>query len=90
MYLTSDAEKGRLKALLISAILRLGRILLLRECVTLKDEKIEKPLTVAVIGAGVIIGTKIKRLQRATYLERNANIRQCRTGSLRLPDEIDF
>ncbi len=57
---------------------------------TLKDEKIEKPLNIAVMGGGVIIGTKIKRLQRATYLERNANIRQCRTGSLRLSDEIDF
>ena len=43
-----------------------------------------------ICGGGVIIGTKIKQLQRATYLERNANIRQCRTGSLRLPDEIDF
>ena len=33
--------------------------MILRECVTLKDEKIEKPLTVAVMGAGVILGTKI-------------------------------
>lgn len=33
----------------------------------MKDEKIEKPLTVAVMGAGVILGTKTKRLQRDRY-----------------------
>lgn len=49
-----------------------------------------KMVVVTIHGDRVILGTKIKRLQRATYLERNANIRQCCTGSLRLSDEIDF
>ena len=34
------------------------KILLLRECVTVKDEKTEKPLAVAVIGGGVFLCTK--------------------------------
>ncbi len=37
---------------------------------TLKDEKIEKPLNIAAMGGGVILGTKIKRLQRDTYWKK--------------------
>ena len=37
------------------------------ECRALKDENIEKCLKVAVLGGGVILGTKTKRFQKDTY-----------------------
>ena len=58
MCYASDAEKSRLGALLVSAVLRLKRNLILRECRALKDEKTEKPLCIAVIGGTEIIDTK--------------------------------
>lgn len=46
----SDAEKGKLEALLVSAILYLERIMLLREYRVLKDEKIKNHYVLLCLG----------------------------------------
>ena len=51
---------------------------------TLKDEKIEKPLAVAVIGGGAILGTIIKAPTKRYILERSAHVRQCHAGGSKL------
>ena len=47
-----------LKVFLVSAILYLEKVLILRECRILKDEKIRKTLITSMLGGTVIISTK--------------------------------